>query len=153
MRRDLIQFGWLLWILCDLQNVFNELMKDENFKIFYVVSTVPADSTASLEIEKWAAMEECPCAWWRHQMETFSALLAICAGNAPVTGEFPRIPHTKASDAELWYFFDRCLNKWSSKQSWCWWFETQSRPLWRHCNAKHYSGTMNLRWNSLFVRN
>ena len=24
--------------------------------------------------------------WWRHQMETFSALLAICAGNQPVTG-------------------------------------------------------------------
>ena len=28
-------------------------------------------------------------AWWRHQMETFSALLAICAGNSPVPGEFP----------------------------------------------------------------
>ena len=27
--------------------------------------------------------------WWRHQMETFSALLAFCAGNSPVTGEFP----------------------------------------------------------------
>ena len=27
--------------------------------------------------------------WWRHQMETFSALLAICAGNSPFTGEFP----------------------------------------------------------------
>ena len=28
-------------------------------------------------------------AWWRHQMETFSTLLAICAGNSPGTGEFP----------------------------------------------------------------
>ena len=28
-------------------------------------------------------------AWWRHQMETFSALLAICAGNSPVFSEFP----------------------------------------------------------------
>ena len=27
--------------------------------------------------------------WWRHQMETFSALLAFCAGNSPVTGDFP----------------------------------------------------------------
>ena len=27
--------------------------------------------------------------WWRQQMETFSALLFICAGNSPVTGEFP----------------------------------------------------------------
>ena len=39
--------------------------------------------------------------WWRHQMETFSALLAICAGNSSVTG---KIPCTKASDAELWSF-------------------------------------------------
>ena len=27
-------------------------------------------------------------AWWRHQMETFSALPSICVGNSPVTGEF-----------------------------------------------------------------
>ena len=26
---------------------------------------------------------------WRHQMETFSALLALCEGNPPVTGGFP----------------------------------------------------------------
>ena len=26
---------------------------------------------------------------WRHQMETFSALLDLCAGNSPVTGESP----------------------------------------------------------------
>ena len=36
--------------------------------------------------------------WWRHQMETLSALLAICAGNSPVPGR------TKASNAELWCF-------------------------------------------------
>ena len=30
-----------------------------------------------------------PFTWWRHQMETSSALLALCAGNSPVTGEFP----------------------------------------------------------------
>ena len=30
-----------------------------------------------------------PEAWWRHQMETFSALLVICVGNSPVPGEFP----------------------------------------------------------------
>ena len=30
--------------------------------------------------------------WWRNQMETFSALLAICAGNSPVPGEFPASP-------------------------------------------------------------
>ena len=27
--------------------------------------------------------------WWRHEMETFSALLTLCAGNSPVTGKSP----------------------------------------------------------------
>ena len=27
--------------------------------------------------------------WWRHQMETFFTLLALCEGNPPVTGGFP----------------------------------------------------------------
>ena len=31
----------------------------------------------------------CIYTWWRHQMETFSALLAICAGNSPVPGNSP----------------------------------------------------------------
>ena len=44
---------------------------------------------------------------WRHQMELFSALLAICAGNSPVTGEFPaQRPVTRSFDV----FFDLCLN-------------------------------------------
>ena len=59
----------------------------------------------------------------------------------PLCGEFtgPRwIPHTKASDAELWCFFDLRLNKRLSKQSWGWWFETLSHPLWRHRNGNLY---------------
>ena len=40
--------------------------------------------------------------WWRHQMETFSALLAICAGNSPVSGEFPaQRPVTRSIDISL----------------------------------------------------
>ena len=39
--------------------------------------------------------------WWRHQMETVSALLSLCEGNPPVTGGFPL---TKASDTEFWCF-------------------------------------------------
>ena len=34
-------------------------------------------------------------------------------------------------------FFDLRLNKQLSKQSWGWWFETQSRPLWLHCNGSY----------------
>ena len=58
--------------------------------------------------------------WCRHQMETFSALLALCAGNSPVTGEFPaQMPVTRSFEV----FFDLRLNKRLSKQSWGWWFE------------------------------
>ena len=40
--------------------------------------------------------------WWRHHMETFSALLAICAGNSSVTGEFPaHRPVTRSFDVFL----------------------------------------------------
>ena len=35
----------------------------------------------------------------------------------------------------VWFFFDLRLNKRLSKQSWGWWFETPSRPLWRQCNV------------------
>ena len=78
--------------------------------------------------------------WWRHQMETFSALLAICAGNSPVPGELPApVPgEFRAQRPMTWsfdVFFDVRLNKRLSKQSWGWWFETPLRPLWRQRNA------------------
>ena len=64
-------------------------------------------------------------------METFSALLAICAGNSPVSGEFPaQRPVTQSFDV----FFDARLIKRLSKHSRGWWFETLSHPLWRHRN-------------------
>ena len=68
---------------------------------------------------------------WRHQMETFSASLALCAGNSLVTGE---IPAQTSVTRSFGVFFDLRLNKQWSKQSWCWWFETPSLPLWCHCN-------------------
>ena len=46
-------------------------------------------------------------AWWRHQMETFSALLAICAGN---TCEFPaQRPVTRSFDI---FFIWAWMNSW-----------------------------------------
>ena len=49
--------------------------------------------------------------WWRHLMETFSAPLALCAGNSPITSEFPsQRPVTRRFDV----FIDLRLNKQSS---------------------------------------
>ena len=72
-------------------------------------------------------------------METFSALVALCAGHSPVTSEFP------SQRPVMWnfdVFFDPCLNKQLSKQSWGWWFETSSRSLWRCC----YDQCVEIHW-------
>ena len=70
-------------------------------------------------------------------METFSALLAICAENSPVPGEFPtQRPVTRSFDVN----FDLLPDKRLSKQSWGWWFETLSHSLWRHRNEDDDGG-------------
>ena len=67
-------------------------------------------------------------AWRRYQMETLSALLAICA----VPGEFPQQrPVTRSFDV----FMNLHPNKRLSKQWWGWWFETTPCPLRRHRNV------------------
>ena len=69
-------------------------------------------------------------------MEAFSALLAICAGNSPVPGEFPtQRPVKQSFDVN----FDLRPKKRLSKQSRGWWFEMPSRPLWRHRNELELS--------------
>ena len=74
---------------------------------------------------------------WRHQMETFSALLAIYVGNSQASGEFPaQRPVTRSFEV----FFDLRLNKRLRKQPWGWWFETLSCTLWRHCNVVCHCG-------------
>ena len=75
---------------------------------------------------------------------TFSALLALCAGNSPVPGAFPaQRPVTRSFDV----FFDLRPNKRLSKQPRGWWFETLSSPLWRHrngCQHVRYCGEANI---------
>ena len=44
------------------------------------------------------------------------------------------IPAQRPVTRSFGVFFDLRLNYRSNKQSWGWWFETLSRPLWRHCN-------------------
>ena len=62
-----------------------------------------------------------------HMMTSSNGSIFRVTGH--LCGEFTGhwwIPFTKASDMELWFFFDLCLNKRLSKQSWGWWFETPS---------------------------
>ena len=56
----------------------------------------------------------------------------LCGEFTGNPGELPtQRPVTRSFDV----FFDLRLNKRLSKQSWGWWFETLSRPLWRRCNV------------------
>ena len=113
-----------------LFNVFNLIYFCANFNISHItyswyLYSVPADLIT----------------WWRHQMETFSALLPLCEGNPPVLGGFPsQRPMTRSFDA----FFDLRSNKWLSKQSRCWWFETPSHSISRHCNDVQHVGDMSI---------
>ena len=67
----------------------------------YGVSTICIKSGSSREVPGNIT------SWWRHQMEAFSALLAFCAGNSSVTGEFPaQSPVTRSFGV----FFDLRLN-------------------------------------------
>ena len=72
-----------------------------------------------------------------------SSLLAFCARNSPVPGEFPsQRPVTRSFDVS----FDLRLNTRLCKQSWGWWFKTPPRPLWRHRNATYESLDIIAKW-------
>ena len=118
-----LAFHYILWHI-DRRPTIEHRIGQSKPSMFYVVTNVdwhlsPFPSLSSL----WS--------WWRHQMETFSALLTICAENSPVPGEFiAQRPVARSFDV----IFDLRLNKRLSKQWWGWWFETLSHPLWRHRN-------------------
>ena len=62
-----------------------------------------SDSNTVADVHREVRIWLAKLSWWRHQMEKFSALLAICVGNSPVTGEFPaQRPVTRSFDI----FFD-----------------------------------------------
>ena len=88
-------------------------------------------------IGKWPLGNDCHCGkihhWnhhddvikWKHFLRYRPFVRGI--HRSPVN---PQRPVTRSFDVS----FDLCLNKRLSKQWWGWWFETPSRPLWRHRN-------------------
>ena len=75
--------------------------------------------------------------WWRHEVETFSALLVLCERNLAVTGGFPfQRPVTRSFSV----LYDLCSNKRLSKQSRRRWFKTPPRSLLRQCNERNAFG-------------
>ena len=64
-----------------------------------------------MESTQWCSMTR-PCifAWWRHQMETFSAWLALCAGKSPVPVNFPH--KGQSSGALMFSLICAWINHW-----------------------------------------
>ena len=125
----------------------NVQQRHQSFALKYeFTDTWPVDFTHKGIVMWWAFP------WWRHEMETFTALLAMCAENSTGSGEFPaQRPVTRSFDV----FFDLRLNKRLSKQLWGWWFETPSRSLCRQCNeqwgknayrSRYYNQTKSTGW-------
>ena len=100
-----------------------------NSNITYITQNCTCPSTADSHWLAWGAETK---SWWRHQMETFSALLAICAGNSPVP---ENSPHKGQWRGALMFSLICAWIKRLSKQTWGWWLETPSLPLWRHSNV------------------
>ena len=87
--------------------------------------------------------------WWRHQIWTFSVLLALCARNSLVTGEFSsQRPMTQSFDV----FFVLHLNKRLCKQSRHWRFQTPSHSLWHHSNDIYLFHTCMIQNNALLMK-
>ena len=108
-----------------------------HFYLNSLIQPILGDSHLTLQV----VLLEYSYTWWRHQMETFSALLALCGGNSPVNGEFPpQKPVTRSFDV----CFGLRLNKRLSKPSRRRWFEMPSRSFWRHCND--FSETTQIPW-------
>ena len=142
-RRGVASWQWyaiqcrISWstLLSNLKRNLNWIYNHLPSKVYHNTYPFPNLNGCTVEVWEWLdnfkshfMLHVIPHPWWRHQMETSSALLALCTGNSPVTGEFPaQRPVTRSFDV----FFDLRLNKRLSKRSWGWWFETPSRSLWR----------------------
>ena len=87
-----------------------------------------------LHLERWLS-------WWCHQMETFSALLAICAGIYQSPVNFPHKGQWRG--ALIFSLICSWIQCGWGKQWWGWWFDTPSLPLWRHYNVILKHGRIN----------
>ena len=99
---DLICHFWYGWVIPSHRNLWEVITYQGNHIIhsFCILGL-------KLQCDEVASHPEFMIPWWRHQMEIFSTLLAFCAGNSPVTGEFPSLgPVTRSFDV----FFDLRLN-------------------------------------------
>ena len=74
---EILQFCTKPWIY-DWYDVIVMILSYNRWEKSYALSYDP--------FYKWKESIQLKLTWWRHQVEAFSTLLAICAGNSPVSG-------------------------------------------------------------------
>ena len=102
-------------------------------------SAVILTTYADHRISGWTDMTACAVPY-ETNIDFIYAMMTSSNGNifrvtGPLCGEFTGHPWITRTKASFDVFFHLRLNKRLSKQSWGWWFETPSRPLWRHCTG------------------
>ena len=120
-----INTGWNC-IAFENQNRTNFPGKQSQIEPFYIEDEIYRLHRASTLIQLWIGMMT------SSNGNIFRVTGHLC-GEFTGPGEFPAHRPVTRSFGVL---FDLHLNKRLSKQSWGWWFETQSCPVWRHCNGE-----------------
>ena len=138
---DVFSTSCKIFIRCMLQNSFDDTWTSVQVMAWCRQATSHyLNQSWSSSMTPYSIPLKSHLAWWCHQMETSSALLALCAENSRVTGEFPsQRPVTRSFGV----FNDLRLDKRLSKQPWGWWFGTPLGSLWCYCNslASHCQAT------------
>ena len=66
------------------QNIYNAAVsRSSSVKMAAVSVAIQTQTGSSIYVTSQEIRTRLAFSWWRHQMETFSALLALCAGNSP----------------------------------------------------------------------
>ena len=93
-----------------------------------------------LEIPSYSSLLKLTLALLHYWLNEETGMMTSSNGNifcvtGPLCGEFTGPRWQRPVTRNFGVFFDLHLNKRLRKQSWGWWFETPSRPLWRHCDV------------------
>ena len=128
--------GGLYWIRANISNLAKTRRYD--ISVFFLKFKTISQQGSLLNLTKLKEIS-CDVTKWKHFPRYWPFVRGI--HSSPVNFSTQR-PVTRSFDV----FFDLRLNIRLSKQSWGWWFQTLSHPLWRQYNVmmeKHMPCTNN----------
>ena len=89
-------------------------LRHHSFRSWFVVCRCQTIVLTNDDFSSHPSEEASLKPWWRHQMETFSALLAIFAGISPLTVDFPHKGQWR--ETLMFYFICAWISGWSNNR-------------------------------------